>query len=94
MYQFANSLNKFIATLVVCLDTDWDCKTYFLTNETLDYELNVVNALWVNDNFKVYPEYADTVNIHYDSIIDSFNASPLIKSTNGQTINKNGKYLK
>ena len=35
----------------------------------------VVNALWVNDNFKVYPEYADTVNIHYDSIIDSFNAS-------------------
>ena len=43
--------------------------------QTLDYELNVVNALWVNDNFKVYPEYADTVNIHYDSIIDSFNAS-------------------
>ena len=49
--------------------------TKSLTNETLDYELNVVNALWVNDNFKVYPEYADTVNIHYDSIIDSFNAS-------------------
>ena len=46
-----------------------------VTNETLDYELNVVNALWVNDNFKVYPEYADIVNIHYDSIIDSFNAS-------------------
>ena len=29
----------------------------------------------MNDNFKVYPEYADTVNIHYDSIIDSFNSS-------------------
>ena len=49
--------------------------TQSLTNETLDYELNVANALWVNDNFKVYPEYADIVNIHYDSIIDSFNAS-------------------
>ena len=49
--------------------------TQSLTTETLDYELNVANALWVNDNFKVYPEYADTVNIHYDSIIDSFNAS-------------------
>ena len=49
--------------------------TQSLTNETLDYELNVANALWVNDNFKVYPEYADTVNIHYDSIIDSFNSS-------------------
>ena len=49
--------------------------TQSLTNETLDYELNVANALWVNDSFEVYPEYADIVNIHYDSIIDSFNSS-------------------
>ena len=68
--------------------------TQSLTNETLDYELNVANALWVNDNFKVYPEYADTVNIHYDSIIDSFNASSSDKINKWANDSTRGKISK
>ena len=68
--------------------------TQSLTNETLDYELNVVNALWVNDNFKVYPEYADIVNIHYDSIVDSFNSSSSDKINKWANDSTRGKISK
>ena len=68
--------------------------TQSLTNETLDYELNVANALWVRDNFKVYPEYADIVNIHYDSIIDSFNASSSDKINKWANDSTRGKISK
>ena len=68
--------------------------TQSLTNETLDYELNVANALWVRDNFGVYPEYADTVNIHYDSIIDSFNASSSDKINKWANDSTRGKISK
>ena len=68
--------------------------TQSLTNETLDYELNVANALWVRDNFKVYPEYADIVNIHYDSIIDSFNSSSSDKINKWANDSTRGKISK
>ena len=68
--------------------------TKSLTNETLDYELNVANALWVRDNFKVYPEYADIVNIHYDSIIDSFNSSSSDKINKWANDSTRGKISK
>ena len=68
--------------------------TQSLTNETLDYELNVANALWVRDNFKVHPEYADIVNIHYDSIIDSFNASSSDKINKWANDSTRGKISK
>ena len=45
-----------------------------LTSENLNYELNVANALWIRDNYKVRPEYADIINIHYDGVVDSFNS--------------------
>ena len=68
--------------------------TKSLTNETLDYELNVANALWVRDNFKVYPEYADIVNIHYDSIVDSFNSSSSDKINKWANDSTRGKISK
>ena len=68
--------------------------TQSLTNETLDYELNVANALWVRDDFEVYPEYADIVNIHYDSIIDSFNASSSDKINKWANDSTRGKISK
>ena len=68
--------------------------TQSLTNETLDYELNVANALWVNDSFKVHPEYADIVNIHYDSIIDSFNSSSSDKINKWANDSTRGKISK
>ena len=49
--------------------------TQSITNENLDYELNVANALWVRDSYKIRPEYADIINIHYDGIVDSFNSN-------------------
>ena len=68
--------------------------TQSLTNETLDYELNVANALWVNDSFKVHPEYADIVDIHYDSIIDSFNSSSSDKINKWANDSTRGKISK
>ena len=68
--------------------------TQSLTNETLDYDLNVANALWVRDNFGVYPEYADIVNIHYDSIIDSFNTSSSDKINKWANDSTRGKISK
>ena len=68
--------------------------TKSLTNETLDYKLNVANALWVNDNFKVHPEYADIVDIHYDSIIDSFNSSSSDKINKWANDSTRGKISK
>ena len=67
-----------------------------LTNENLNYGLNVSNALWIRDDYKVRPEYADIVNIHYDGVADSFDnksADKINKWANDSTRGKIPKII-
>ena len=67
-----------------------------LTSENLNYELNVANALWIRDEYKVRPEYTDIVNIHYDGVVDSFDnksADKINKWANDSTRGKIPKII-
>ncbi len=68
--------------------------TQSLTNENLDYELNVANALWIRDDYKVRPEYAGIVNIHYDGVVDSFNSKSADKINKWANDSTRGKISK
>ncbi len=65
-----------------------------LTSENLNYELNVANALWIRDDYKVSPEYADIVNIHYDGVADSFDSKSADKINKWANDSTRGKIPK
>ena len=65
-----------------------------LTNPNSDYDLDIKNSLWVRDSFPILPEYTDTMAVHYNNTVDSFNAQSSDKINKWMNDSTRGKIPK
>ena len=65
-----------------------------LTNPNSDYDLDIKNSLWVRDSFPILPEYTDTMAVHYNNTVNSFNAQSSDKINKWMNDSTRGKIPK
>ena len=65
-----------------------------LTNPNSDYDLDIKNSLWVRDSFPILHEYTDTMAVHYNNTVDSFNAQSSDKINKWMNDSTRGKIPK
>ncbi len=65
-----------------------------LTNPNSDYDLDIKNSLWVRDSFPILPEYTDTMAVHYNNTVGSFNAQSSDKINKWMNDSTRGKIPK
>ncbi len=65
-----------------------------LTNPNSDYDLDIKNSLWVRDSFPILPEYTDTMAVHYNNTVGSFNVQSSDKINKWMNDSTRGKIPK